>query len=426
MKRRREQSGTTVRIGGYWCVRYADWRIEDGERIRKQGLTHKLTAVLEEHQRLKRPPKYVEKLQAEFMETVNATTAHPEMCSTIGQFVESNWLPFIREHDSSSTVTTYTYYWTHLLKPRCGSKLVRDYTTQQAEQMMHEIGRHHPKMRKATLHKLRSILSGIFKRAIGQGCRPGHNPIREVTPPKGLPSQPTHAYTLPEIRGLLGDVTDEIARVMIALAGYCGLSKSEIAGLNWEAYDGKGEISVTSSVVNGVRGETKTEARKNSVPVIQPVRELLDLYRLRLGDPETGELPKTGVMFATENHTPIDLKNIYARRIEPILSACAECGESKKKHGVKDHEYRRRPEAVQWRGWHAFRRGLGSNLNELGVPDLTIQRILRHSNVATTRKSYIKIREDNVTAGMDLLAAEIRRAEVARPEAESNATKRVN
>jgi integrase len=273
---------------------------------------------------------------------------------------------------------------------------------------MHEIGSHHPEMRKATLHKLRSILSGIFKRAIGQGCRPGHNPIREVTPPKGLPSQPTHAYTLPEIRGLLGDVSDEIARVMIALAGYCGLSKSEIAGMTWEAYDAEGEISVTSSVVNGVRGETKTEARKNSVPVIQPVRELLDLYRLRLGN------PTKGVMFETENHTPIDLKNIYTRRIEPILSACADCGETKKKHTVADHEYRRRPEAVQWRGWHAFRRGLGSNLNELGVPDLTIQRILRHSNVATTRKSYIKIREDNVTAGMELLAAEIRRAETKR------------
>ena len=54
-----------------------------------------------------------------------------------------------------------------------------------------------------------------------------------------------------------------------------------------------------------------------------------------------------------------------------------------------------------------------------GAGDLTIQRILGHSNVATTRKSYIKIREDNVTAGMDLLAAEIRRAE-------SDATKRVN
>jgi hypothetical protein len=191
MQRKREQSGTTVRIGGYWCVRYADWRIEAGVRIRKQGLAHKLATILEEHRRLKRPPKYVETMQEEFMKTVNASTWRPEMCSTITQFVDENWLPFIREQDSSSTVTTYRYYWTHLLKARCGSKLLRDYTTPEAEQMLHEIGRHHPEMKKATLHKLRSILSGIFKRAIGQGCRPGYNPIREVTPPKGLPSAET-------------------------------------------------------------------------------------------------------------------------------------------------------------------------------------------------------------------------------------------
>jgi hypothetical protein len=133
------KSGTTVRIGGYWCVRYADWRIEDGVRIRKQGLTHKLTAILDEHQRLKRPPKYVEKLQAEFMES-NTSAERPEMCSTIAQFVEDNWLPFISEQHSTSTVTTYKFYWMHLLKPRCGSKLLRDYTTPQAEQMLHEIG----------------------------------------------------------------------------------------------------------------------------------------------------------------------------------------------------------------------------------------------------------------------------------------------
>ncbi|MFZ0288504.1 MAG: site-specific integrase [Candidatus Sulfotelmatobacter sp.] len=160
--------------------------------------------------------------------------------------------PSIREHDSSSTVTTYTYYWTHLLKPRCGNKLLRDYTTPEAEQMLHEIGRHHPEMKKATLHKLRSVLSGIFKRAIGQGCRPGYNPIREVTPPKGLPSAETYAYTLEEIRQLLGAISDEVTRLIIALAGYVGLSKSEIQGLTWEAYDAEsGEIKVISGVVNG-------------------------------------------------------------------------------------------------------------------------------------------------------------------------------
>jgi integrase len=119
-------------------------------------------------------------------------------------------------------------------------------------------------------------------------------------------------------------------------------------------------------------------------------------------------------MFATGVGTSLDLHNVFCDRIDPILNACEECGKLKAACPGKDsepHEYRRRSHIVAWHGWHALRRGLGSNLNDLGVPDLTIQRILRHANVATTRKSYIKIREHNVTAGMAQLEAEIRRTE---------------
>ena len=63
-------------------------------------------------------------------------------------------------------------------------------------------------------------------------------------------------------------ITDEITRVIIALAGYVGLSTSEIQGLTWEGYDTeKGEIKVISGVVNGKRGDPKTKARKANVPV---------------------------------------------------------------------------------------------------------------------------------------------------------------
>lgn len=37
-----------------------------------------------------------------------------------------------------------------------------------------------------------------------------------------------------------------------------------------------------------------------------------------------------------------------------------------------------------------FGEGLATNLRQLGVADMTIQAILRHSNVAVTRESYIK------------------------------------
>jgi hypothetical protein len=52
-----------------------------------------------------------------------------------------------------------------------------------------------------------------------------------------------------------------------------------------------------------------------------------------------------------------------------------------------------------WHGWHGFRRGLASNLNRLGVDDSVIQRILRHSTVATTQNHYIK------TASLGAIAA---------------------
>jgi hypothetical protein len=41
---------------------------------------------------------------------------------------------------------------------------------------------------------------------------------------------------------------------------------------------------------------------------------------------------------------------------------------------------------LQWHGWHAFRRGLATNLHRLAVQDEIIQRILRHSNIGVTQK----------------------------------------
>ena len=46
------------------------------------------------------------------------------------------------------------------------------------------------------------------------------------------------------------------------------------------------------------------------------------------------------------------------------------------------------------------RRGLGSNLYRLGVPDKVIQAILRHSNVNVTLAYYVKSASSDVMAAM--------------------------
>jgi integrase len=55
-----------------------------------------------------------------------------------------------------------------------------------------------------------------------------------------------------------------------------------------------------------------------------------------------------------------------------------------------DHRYERHARNPEWHGWHAARRGLGSNLYRLGVPGKVIQAILRHSNVNVTLEYYVK------------------------------------
>ena len=57
----------------------------------------------------------------------------------------------------------------------------------------------------------------------------------------------------------------------------------------------------------------------------------------------------------------------------------------------------------EWHGWHAFRRGLATNLNRLGVDDSVIQRILRHSHVSVTQACYIKTASEDAKAAMQKL-----------------------
>jgi integrase len=73
----------------------------------------------------------------------------------------------------------------------------------------------------------------------------------------------------------------------------------------------------------------------------------------------------------------------------------------------QNHKYQRDERLPEWHGWHAARRGLGTNLYRLGVPDKVIQAILRHSNVNITLGYYIKPQTNDVIAAMDKFEAEM-------------------
>jgi integrase len=85
------------------------------------------------------------------------------------------------------------------------------------------------------------------------------------------------------------------------------------------------------------------------------------------------------------------------------LNICRHCGKNKNDHATEGHLYERDSSRPEWHGWHAFRRGLATNLHDLGVPDKTIQAILRHANVQVTQNSYIKTLDAQSIAAMKQL-----------------------
>jgi integrase len=91
----------------------------------------------------------------------------------------------------------------------------------------------------------------------------------------------------------------------------------------------------------------------------------------------------------------------------PALNRCEVCRKAESEHRRAGHEFKRDSSLPEWHGWHSARRGLGSNLYRLGVPDMVIQRILRHANVSTTATYYIKTAADDVRNAMTMLESRI-------------------
>jgi integrase len=82
-------------------------------------------------------------------------------------------------------------------------------------------------------------------------------------------------------------------------------------------------------------------------------------------------------------------------------------GKQKDEHKPERHLYKRDESLPLWQGFHGFRRGAASTLHGAGVPDKTIQSVLRHANLSVTMNSYVKTVEENQVNAMNLLGQEL-------------------
>jgi len=165
-----------------------------------------------------------------------------------------------------------------------------------------------------------------------------------------------------------------------------GLSRlAELQGLTWEDYDGESLI-VRRTRWKGYENAPKSRASAAAVPVIPELRAALDRYKR-----EWDKLPPKYLRAESEEEVGLKRPDTSLFRSELVAYGRYHLPEA---FGAVKSE---------WRGWHAFRRGLASTLFQLGAEDLVVQRILRHARVIVTRESYIKQFDSRVTEAMKRL-----------------------
>jgi integrase len=386
----REQKGQIIRIGERWYVRYWERR-NIGGTIERKRVTHTIGSVTK---RGKRPPVDIEDEAQRHMALVNECCIPPERIVGFADFVTGVYLPWVKETKKPSTYKGYSDIWEHHLKAvssREGIKL-KDLRTFTVQRWLNEIGQEN--LSRNSLKRIQSVLSGIFKQAKRLGYYDGVNPVQDTAVnPHAAPPAETYAYSLEEIQAVLS-VLPEPAATCFAIASFAGLREGELSGLEWPDYR-NGALHVSRAVWNGQIVKPKTKQSEAPVPVIRQLAERLEMHRLRYGNPHSGPI------FPNSLGRPLSMDNMRTREILPALNRCTHCRLPQgKKHAKETHRYERDARLPEWHGWHAARRGLGSNLYRLGVPDKVIQAILRHSNVNVTLAYYIKSASSDVLAAM--------------------------
>lgn len=313
-------------------------------------------------------------LKVEFMQRLNAGKFTPESSMSLREFVEKVYLPYCEEL-RASTRKGYEEIWTNHISDRVGHIRVREFRTVDASKMLRAIGEECD-LSKTTLQHIKSVLSGIFSHAKNEGAFDGVNPVQDARIPRNArePGE-TFAYDLTQIRRIL-DVLPLLPQAVIATASFAGLRIGELRGLEWPDYAGD-SLSVNRSIWKSVVNRPKTRASAQAVPVIRQLAEILNAYRLSMGN------PTTGLIFHSGGGEPMDMDKLAQRIVRPAVEAIR----------------------LEWYGWHGFRRGIASNLYELGANDKIVQRVLRHAKPHVTKERYIKAFDPAVLAAMKSMEA---------------------
>ena len=375
--RTQTQKGHLFKASGWWFVRYRDW--VGSERVQ---VATKLAPVAGETR--SKDSHLLDQMRSDVMARVNATRdGTAKSLATIREFVVGSYLPMKQREQKRSGVRSFMTWWEGYILSHIGHKKLRDFTTPDVVEMLDKIRQRNPHLSRGSLDQIKWAVSGIFEYARLTGAYTGVNPVRSVPTPKTIKKpREIKPYTMEEIVELLKALEDR-AKLAVAVAAFTGLRQGEIQGLKWEHFSQDlSRVDIQEQGTdNGEDTSLKSPESKATLPVIPVLRRLLEQHRNGW---------QTGYVLRTWNNGWVNLQDIAKREIRPTIE--------------------RLNLGTTWRGWHAFRHGLATNLNALGVDPKTMQQLLRHANVTITLDIYTHALSEKAVEAMEKFSAKVEAA----------------
>ena len=371
----RYQRGYIFEAGNAFHVRYRAEEIVDGKPSRVQH-SHRLCTKDRTHPSI--TSKVVRRLSDEFMATVNAQVPgqpEPDDITVVG-FWEATYFPFVKQECKPSTIHGYNQLWEQRLKPHFGEMTLREYRTSHGSVFLTSLK---SKLGRRTIKHIKSLCTGIFTHAVNLGhieTNPWHD--AKVLGKTKEPGKTGH-YTLEEMENIITALVDHVqAQLVMALAFFLGLRKGEIQSLQWNDIDG-GWLHVRRNITRREIVTPKTLKSVRTLPLIEPVKTLLPLWRAKCK-------PEQVWLFQNKRGTSQDLDSIAAKIIKPALTK----------------------NKLEWKGFHAGRRGLGTVLRKLTGNSTAGRDVLGHEDEKVTQDHYEGALPEVALAGLKMLEAKVK------------------
>ena len=336
-------------MAGSYTKRANSYRL----RFTYKGKTHSKTIKLSKGQKIERElDKFVEEIK-----NGNNISSNINFITFAQKWLDDYAKPNLRER----TVQGYKDYLNLRLIPYFGNMNLSDIQLYDIQKFVNSLS---STLSSETIRKYKNCLSCIFNYAVRWNFLK-FNPCNGVIIPKGLDTSIKPVFlTKDEVEQLLIYLTKEDLKhqIIVRLALQCGLRRSEILGLTWNAIDFKNNtISIyqATTTIRGVGTVISDTKNQSSIRTIYVKDEIIELLK---------KLPK---------ETELIFKGISNNAVSKWFKRFIE----------KNH--------LKHMRFHDLRHTHATLLIANGIDMKTVSSRLGHSNISTTMNIYTHVLSEN-------------------------------